>query len=90
MLKSEVVDAVVKGKFNIFAIDDVEDGIKLLTGLAPGKLQRNGSYPKGTFNYLVDQRLRDLASVLKGEKEPENNNSSNNKKTAPANRKARK
>ena len=90
MLKSEVVDAVVKGKFNIFAIDDVEDGIKLLTGLAPGKLQRNGSYPKGTFNYLVDQRLRDLASVLKGEKEPENNNASNNKKTAPANRKARK
>ena len=90
MLKSEVVDAVIKGKFNIFAIDNVEDGIKALTGLAPGKLQRNGSYPKGTFNYLVDQRLRELASVLKGEKGPENNNSSNNKKNAPAHRKARK
>lgn len=90
MLKSEVIEAILKGKFNIFAIDNVEDGIKVLTGMAPGKLMRNGSYPKGTFNYLVDQKLRELASVLKGEKGPENNNSNNNKKTTTANRKVHK
>jgi len=90
MLKSEVVDAVIKGKFNIFAIDDVEDGIKVLTGMAPGKLQRNGSYPKGTFNNLVDQKLRELASVLKGEKGPENNNSNTNKKATSVSRKTHK
>ncbi len=90
MLKNEVIDAVIKGKFSIFAIDNVEDGIKVLTGMAPGKLQRNGTYPKGTFNFLVDRRLRELADVLKGEKPRENSNSDNNQNSVSTTRKGRK
>ncbi|NOZ68059.1 MAG: AAA family ATPase [Deferribacteres bacterium] len=69
MLKNEVVEAVEKGKFNIYSIDNIEDGIEILTGMPPGELQPDGTYPENTFNYMVAKRLKELAETLKGEKE---------------------
>ncbi len=77
MLKSEVRTAVEKGKFSVYAIEDIEDGIKVLTGLNPGKLKADGTYPKGTFNSLVVQKLKELSDALKGEREKDNNNKDN-------------
>jgi lon-related putative ATP-dependent protease len=74
MLKSEVVEAVINRKFHIYSIDNVEDSIELLTGMKPGKIKSDGTYPKGTFNFLVAERLKKLSEALKGEKEPGNNN----------------
>ncbi len=68
MLKKEVTTAVENGKFNIYSIDNVEDGIEVLTGMQPGVLQPDGTYPEGTFNYLVAKRLKELSEALKGEK----------------------
>ena len=79
MLKKEVVDSVAGGKFKIYSIDNIEDGIEILTGLKPGKIKPDRTYPKGTFNFLVAKKLEELSSVLKGDKAPENNNG--NKKT---------
>jgi lon-related putative ATP-dependent protease len=94
MLKSEVVEAVINRKFHIYSIDNVEDGIELLTGMKPGKMKSDGTYPKGTFNSLVAERLKKLSEALKGEKEPGNNNNDSKgndpkKKTAKG-KKARK
>jgi lon-related putative ATP-dependent protease len=74
MLKKEVADAVSNGKFNIYSIDNVEDGIEILTGMPPGELQPDGTYPEGTFNYLVARRLKELSEALKGEKKAEGEN----------------
>ena len=74
MLKSEVRDAVEKGKFNIYSIDVLEDGIKTLTGMSPGEIGPDGTYPEGTFNFLVAKKLKELSEALKGEKDSENNN----------------
>lgn len=74
MLKQEVIDAVAKGRFNIYSIDNIEDGIEILTGIKPGKMRADGTYPKGTFNFMVDNKLKELSEALKGEKEPEDNN----------------
>ena len=74
MLKDEVIAAVKKGKFTIYSIENIEDGIKVLTGMNPGELKPDGTYPKGTFNLLVANKLKELAEALKGEKEAENNN----------------
>jgi len=79
MLRRDVVDAVVNGKFNIYSIDNIEDGIEILTGKKPGKQKADGTYQKDTFNFLVAQKLKDLSDALKSEKEPENDNG--NKKT---------
>ena len=58
MLRSDVVQAVEEGKFTIYAIDTIDDGIEILTGLKAGKLNTKGEYPKGTINYLVQQNLK--------------------------------
>jgi len=78
MLKKEVVDSVANGKFKIYSIDNIEDGIEILTGIKPGKIKPDRTYPKGTFNFLVAKKLEELSSVLKGDKTPENNNSAKN------------
>lgn len=64
MLKHEVVEAVQKNLFHVYAIKTIEEGISLLTGLpAPSQLI-NGSYPAGTVYYLVDKKLRTYAEGL--------------------------
>lgn len=58
MLRADIVQAVEEGIFTIYAIDTVDDGIEILTGVKAGKADNNGNYPKGTVNYLVEESLR--------------------------------
>ena len=81
MLKREVIDAVRKKKFNIYSIDNIEDGIEILTGMKPGKAKADGTYPKGTFNFMVDSKLQELSAALKIEKEQDENPGNTKKKT---------
>ena len=54
-LKPEVVQAVADGKFNIWAVATIEQGIEILTGVPAGKPRRNGTYPEGTvFRRVTD------------------------------------
>ena len=59
MLREDVVEAVENGQFSIYAIDNVDDGIELLTGIPAGKADKRGHFPKGTANYLVQQSLEE-------------------------------
>ncbi|TAK34331.1 MAG: ATP-binding protein [Chloroflexota bacterium] len=65
MLREEVRRAVEEGKFRIWAVSTVEEGIEILTGLPAGELQADETYPVGTVNYHVDQQLRQFADRLK-------------------------
>ncbi|MFH0965443.1 MAG: AAA family ATPase [Planctomycetota bacterium] len=65
MLKEEVVNAVREGKFHIWAIDTVDRGIELLTGKAAGERRKDGTYPKGTVNAAVQERLKKFAEGMK-------------------------
>ncbi len=71
MLKQEVVDAVKEGRFFIYAIDKVEEGLELLTGMQSGELREDGTYPEGTINYLVMKRLDEISDALEKKKERE-------------------
>jgi lon-related putative ATP-dependent protease len=71
MLREEVVEAVKEGKFHIYAINRIEEGIELLMGIPAGELQPDGSYPEGTFNYLVEKRLTEIREALKEKKDKE-------------------
>jgi predicted ATP-dependent protease len=73
MLNSEVIEAVAAGKFRIYAIDNIEDGIKILTGMSPGELQADGAYPEGTFNFAVAKALKELSEALGSEKNNDDN-----------------
>ncbi len=61
MLKKEIVEAVKNRKFHIYPIETIDDGIEILTGMDAGKRGANGNFKKGSFNELVDSRLRELA-----------------------------
>ena len=57
MLREDVLNAVDEGKFHIYAVDNVDDGIEILTGIKAGKPDKHRNYPKGTVNYAVRQGL---------------------------------
>ena len=61
MLKEEVVEAISEGKFHLWAVSKVEEGIEILTGKPAGERLPDGTYPENTVFYLVDQKLRELA-----------------------------
>jgi predicted ATP-dependent protease len=59
MLKPEVVAAVKAGKFHIYPIKTIDEGIEVLTGQAAGKRNaRSGKFPKDSVNWKVEERLK--------------------------------
>jgi predicted ATP-dependent protease len=68
MLKEEILEAVKEEKFIIYAIENIDDGIEILTGKLSGKKDKNNHFPKGSFNYLVEEKLRFLANKSKQKK----------------------
>ena len=69
MLRKDVVEAIGKKAFRIVAIDHVEEGIEILMGMPPGEPGPDGTYPEGTVNRLVEDRLDALREASKVEKD---------------------
>jgi lon-related putative ATP-dependent protease len=65
MLKREVVEAVKKGSFHLWCVEDVDEALELLTGLVPGARGPDGAFPQGTLNAKVEARLLALAEGAK-------------------------
>ncbi|MCF8146808.1 MAG: AAA family ATPase [Deltaproteobacteria bacterium] len=65
MLRKDVVEAVEKGRFHIYPVKTIDQGIEILTGKKAGEKNEKGAYPRGSINYLVDQKLSKLAEGLK-------------------------
>jgi predicted ATP-dependent protease len=65
MLKKEVRDAVDHGLFNVWAINNVDQGIELITGIPAGEALLDGTYPKGTIHELVHTRLEEYANRIR-------------------------
>jgi len=65
MLKNEVVEQVRKGRFHVYPVDTVEQGIEILTGLTAGKQDAGGQYRKESVFGLVDARLKEFAEKLR-------------------------
>jgi lon-related putative ATP-dependent protease len=63
MLREDVVDAVANGRFHIYAVETIDQGIEILTGMTAGKLNKSGNYPKNSINGRVVGRLEKLAET---------------------------
>jgi lon-related putative ATP-dependent protease len=84
MLKEEVVKAVKDGKFHIYPVTTIDEGIEVLTGLKAGKRLKNGAFESGSVNDRVEKRLVQLAEKLRdfgrdNDKEPKKKRRNNNK-----------
>ena len=64
-LSDEIIEDVKNGKFHIYAISTIDEGIEILTGVPAGKKDSNGHFPAGSVNYLVQEKLKKYARVSK-------------------------
>lgn len=65
MLRYDVVEAVRQGKFSIYPIENIDQGIEILTGVPSGTADEEGNYPEGTINAKVMRRLEEFAERQK-------------------------
>jgi lon-related putative ATP-dependent protease len=65
MLKEEVVDAVKAGKFHLYSVKTIDEGIEVLTGVKAGGRGKDGMYEEGTVNHKVNECLKDMAAKLR-------------------------
>ncbi|UCE40941.1 MAG: AAA family ATPase [Candidatus Aminicenantes bacterium] len=72
MLRQEVIDSVSEGKFHIYPVKTIDEGIAILTGVEAGIVQKDGTFPEGTINDLVDLELQRLAKSWKTFSAPDN------------------
>ena len=61
MLRDDVVDAAREGRFHVWAVDSVDRGLEILTGLSAGTKNSDGTYPAGSVNGRIARRLADMA-----------------------------
>jgi lon-related putative ATP-dependent protease len=61
MLRPDVVEAVAAGRFHVYPVETIDQGIELLTGVPAGEPDETGAFPAGSVNQRVEARLRELA-----------------------------
>jgi len=65
MLRSDVVNAAKKGRFSIYPVTHIDEGIELLTGVPAGVLDKSGNYPPGSVNGMVVAKLKEMAEKIR-------------------------
>ena len=61
MLREDVVAAVREGRFAVYPVGRIDEGIEILTGIKAGERDGGGDFPPGTINRLVEDKLRVFA-----------------------------
>ena len=76
MLRKDVVQAVEEKKFHVHALSTIDEGIEILFGMPAGERGEDGTYPEGSVNRLVDDKLKKMAEGLRnfGRDKQENGN----------------
>ncbi len=61
MLNDQVIQAVKDGKFHIYSIRNVDQGISLLTGVRTGREHKDGGFTRDSVHDLVKKRLVEMS-----------------------------
>jgi predicted ATP-dependent protease len=70
MLRRDVVEAVEAGKFHVYPIEIIDQGIEILTAVEAGDRDAAGNFPEGSINHRVERRLIELAEKRRTESQP--------------------
>jgi lon-related putative ATP-dependent protease len=71
MLREDVVEAIKEGRFHIYPVGNIDQGIEVLTGVPAGEPDDKGKYPEDTINYMIQKRLDKMAELLSARNEEE-------------------
>lgn len=63
MLRRDVVDAVERGMFSVFAAETIQDAVTIMTGVPAGEREEGGDFAPGTLFERVDHRLLEFAEA---------------------------
>jgi lon-related putative ATP-dependent protease len=65
MLRRDVAKAAREGLFQVYPIETIDEGIEILCGISAGQRQADGSFPDGSINRRVQDRLQDMAEKVR-------------------------
>jgi hypothetical protein len=65
MLKPEVLEAVKEGKFNVWAVDNIDAALEILTGVTAGKPRKDGTYAPSSIHGQALAKLKEMAEKAK-------------------------
>jgi len=65
MLREDVVEAIGEGKFSIYSVGSVDEGIEILTGVPAGKRLEGAKFEEGSVNDRAQKRMEQLARVMR-------------------------
>ena len=77
LLRPDVIEAVNKGKFHIYPIKTISEGIEILTGIPGGKRLKNGKFTKDSIFAKADEKLLSMAIALQNFGRKDNDNKDN-------------
>jgi len=64
MLRGDVIEAVAAGKFHIYPVKTIAEGIEILTGMRAGRRLATAGFTKGSVMARVDEKLHRMALAL--------------------------
>lgn len=64
ILGAEVIEAIEKGRFFIWAIRSIDEGMALLTDRLAGIRNAKGNYSAGNFNHAIEERLKKMYQAV--------------------------
>ena len=79
MLREDVIQSVREGKFHIYEIKRVEEGIEILTGVKAGQKTKKGYEPNSVF-HLVEKKIKELYAKSRAVRANSSKNISKKKK----------
>jgi predicted ATP-dependent protease len=65
MLRDDVIEACAQGKFHLYPVTRIDEGMALLTGIPAGERDAEGHFPEGSINRRVEERLMVLAELAR-------------------------
>ncbi|GAA0822436.1 AAA family ATPase [Colwellia sp. D2M02] len=69
MLSNEVIDAVDKGLFAIYAVETIDQALALLLNTEAGTISKTGRYPRKSIHGLALDKLEAFSDILNGDEE---------------------
>jgi predicted ATP-dependent protease len=79
VLDDEILNAVEQGKFNIYAVETVDQALNLLMDIEAGELI-DDVYPESSVNGIALARLKEIADIVNGDNEDDADDELENEK----------
>jgi predicted ATP-dependent protease len=64
MVREDIIEAVEAGQFHLYAVETIDQGLEILTGLPAGERDESGNFSEGSLNQRVEARLATMAEQL--------------------------